>query len=198
MREALVALRQRPLWPVWFATVSFSGMVAVFMTFATVAAERRGVTQAPSMWLSYAAGAVCVRLFGARVPDRVGPSNLVAPALGAYVVAMLLASSAVTFTDFLLAALCAGVGHGYCFPVLAGQVVSRSPESFRGSALALFTGLWVAAELLGSPSFGAVADRHGDAAMFIAAGACGIACLLVWLLLEHRHGGGTLARSAAP
>ncbi|HZO16169.1 MAG TPA: MFS transporter [Polyangiaceae bacterium] len=194
MRDAIVALRKRPLWPVWFATVMFSALVSVFGTFATVAAERRGVTEAPSMWLSYALGAVGVRLFGSRVPDRIGPSNLVAPALGSYVIALLIAAGADSFGDFLLAALAAGIGHGYCFPVLAGQVVSRSPESFRGSALALFTGLWIAAELLGSPAFGAVADRLGDGAMFIAAAASGIVSLAFWSLLEHRHG---VARSPA-
>jgi predicted MFS family arabinose efflux permease len=189
MRLALVALRQRPLWPVWFATVAFSTLVAVFMTFATVAAEARGVERAPSLWLSYALGAIAVRLFGARLPDRIGPSNLVAPALGAYVIAMLLASSAASFGDFLMAALLAGIGHGYAFPVLTSQVVSRCPESFRGSALALFTGLWLAAELVGSPGFGAVSDRHGDGVMFIAAATTGIVSLALWLLLEHRFGG---------
>jgi MFS family permease len=198
MRDALVALRQRPLWPVWFATVMFAALVAVFATFATVAAERRGVANAPSMWLSYALGAVTVRLLGSRVPDRVGPSNLVAPALGTYVVALLLASGADSLGDFMLAALAAGVGHGYCFPVLASQVVTRSPETFRGSALALFTGLWVASELVGSPAFGAFADRHGDSAMFIAAAASGIVCLAMWSLLEHRHGRADVARSATP
>jgi MFS family permease len=188
MREALTALRRRPLWPVWLATIAFSGLVAVFMTFATVSAEQRGIERAPSLWLTYALGAISVRAFGARLPDRVGPANLVAPALGLYVTAMVLAASATTFSDFLWAAALAGAGHGTCFPVLTSQVVTRSPEAFRGSALALFTALWGASELLVSPVFGVVADRLGDGAMFNLAAVSGILCLAGWLLLEHRFG----------
>jgi MFS family permease len=188
MRYALGALRKRPLWPVWWASVVFAAMVALFMTFATVAAERRGVETPATLWLSYAFGAVFVRIFGGRLPDRIGPSNLVAPALGLYVGAMLLAVDASSLQDFLLAALLAGIGHGYCFPVLTGQVVNRSPEAFRGSALALFTALWGISELVVSPAFGAIADRHGDGAMFMTAACMGIIALLLWLVLEHRFG----------
>ena len=194
MREALRALRRRPLWSVWLATVAFAGLVAVFMTFATVAAEQRGIERAPSLWLTYALGAVAVRLLGARLPDRLGPANLVAPSLGLYVAAMVLAAGATTFADFLVAALCAGAGHGICFPLLTSQVVSRSPAAFRGSALATFTALWGTSELLVSPAFGAVADGWGDGAMFNLAAVTAIVCLAAWVLLEHRFGGESSAR----
>ncbi len=186
---ALTALRQRPLWPVWFATTAFSAMVAVFMTFVTVTAEQRGVDGADSHWFAYAVGAVVVRAFGARLPDRVGPANLIAPAMAIYIVGLMLAAQAVSFGDFVVASLCAGVGHGYCFPVLTSQVVTRAAGAFRGSAVTLFTGLWGLSELLVSPLFGAVADRHGDEAMFWLAAAGGILCLVLWLGLEHRLGG---------
>jgi MFS family permease len=189
MREAVGALLERHLWPVWLATAAFSGLVAIFMTFATVAAERRGVTNAPSLWLSYALGALAVRLLGARVPDRLGPQNLVAPALGAYIGAMLLAAQADVFGDFLLAALLAGIGHGYCFPVLSSQVVTRAPDTFRGSAFAAFTALWGMSELLTAPTFGAIADHFGDGAMFLAAAILGVVSLGLWVILEHRLGG---------
>jgi predicted MFS family arabinose efflux permease len=88
----------------------------------------------------------------------------------------------------LLAGLLAGVGHGYAFPVLASQVVSRAPTSVRGSALATFTGLWSASSLVLSPTFGALADRYDDATMFAAAAMFAVAALVVWLWFEHRHG----------
>jgi MFS family permease len=187
-RAALRALRKRPLWPVWLATFAFSALVAVFMTFAAVTAERRGVSHAATLWLGYGVGAIGVRLVGARLPDRIGPANLVAPAFAAYVVGMLLAAQAETLDGFVVAALFAGVGHGYCFPVLTSQVVSRTPVPVRGSALALFTALWGGSELVVSPLFGAVADRHGDAAMFWVGAVGGIGALGLWLGLEHRLG----------
>ena len=65
---------------------------------------------------------------------------------------------------FLLAGLLGGLAHGYCFPVLVGQVVDRSPARYRGSAMAAFTALWQATELVLPPPAGRFADAHGDAA----------------------------------
>ncbi len=188
MRDAVPALLRAPLWPVWLASVVFSGLVALFMTFATVAAERRGIAHAASLWLSYALGAAAVRVFGGRLPDRIGPEKLVPPSIGLYAGAMWLASSADTFSAFLLAALLAGIGHGYAFPVLTSQVVTRVRAAFRGSALTFFTALWGLSELVVSPAFGAIADRHGDATMFRVASLGGGATLLVWAAMEYRFG----------
>ena len=185
MREALVELRRRPLWAPWFATIVFSSLVAAFMTFATVTAAKRGVADAATLWLTYALGAVAIRLFGARLPDRVGPSNVLAPALGLYVVAMVLVARAGDLSDFMIAALFAGIGHGFCFPVLTSQVVTRTPETFRGSAISTFTALWGLSELIVSPAFGRFADLYGDGAMFNLGAAWGGASLVLWLFLEH-------------
>ncbi len=188
MREAVGELGQRRLWAPWLATVAFSGLVAIFMTYSTVSAVARGVERAPTLWLAYAVGAITVRMFGARLPDRVGPNKILAPALGLYIGAMFLTSVAGSLLGFLLAALLAGLGHGYCFPVLTSQVVSRTPETFRGTAIAMFTALWGLSELVVSPIFGHVADVHGDATMFNLAAALGLLALLSWALLERRFG----------
>lgn len=188
MREAFGELRRRPLWAPWLATVAFSALVAVFMTFATVAAAQRGVAGAPRLWLTYAIGAISVRLFGARVPDRVGPAKILAPALALYVGAMLLAADARSIEAFLFAALLAGIGHGYCFPVLTSQVVSRTPAAFRGTAVATFTALWGLSELCVSPVFGRVADLYGDTVLFRVGAAGGAASLVAWMFLERLFG----------
>ena len=186
--QVLGALRRRPLWSVWLATSLFGGMVSMFMAFASVTAERRGVDNPASLWLAYAAGAVTVRVLGARLPDRVGPANLVAPAVAMYVLADWVAMQASSSTGFLIAALLAGIGHGYCFPVLVSQVVSRTSASVRGSALATFTALWAVSELWVTPALGVVADAYGDGAMFGLTGVVAIGFLAVWLGLEHRFG----------
>ncbi|MCA9618762.1 MAG: MFS transporter [Myxococcales bacterium] len=186
MRAAWPVLSHRKLWSVWLAAAAFSALVAIFMTFATVAARRQGIERAPSLWLSYALGAVSVRVFGGRLPDRLGPHNLVAPAIAAYVTAMLLAGRAESFSDFLVAALLAGVGHGYCFPVLTSQVVTRSSADFRGTALAAFTAIWGLSELVTKDGAVAIADAYDDATMFLGAAAFGTLSLVGWAGLEHR------------
>ena len=70
LAEVLAALRKRALWPVWLATFLFSGLAALFMVFATVTAESRGIAQPANLWFTYAAGAVSVRALGARLPEE--------------------------------------------------------------------------------------------------------------------------------
>jgi predicted MFS family arabinose efflux permease len=185
-RDALRALRARPLWPVWFATGVFASLVSVFMSFTTVVAEARGLEDPAVAWFSYAGGAVLVRAVGASVPERVGLSRILAPALGAYVVAMGLVAVADSTSGFLLAGALAGFGHGYCFPVLTAQTVSRSPVALRGSALSLFTALWDVAKLAVVPAMGLLADWGGDGAMLWTCCLAGAVGGVVWAVMEWR------------
>lgn len=185
---ALRALRHRPLWPVWMATMIFSGTLACFMTFATVTASARGVSWPALLWLAYALGAAVVRIGGGRLPDRLGPANLVVPAIGVYVVALLVTSVADSSTLFFFAGLLAGVGHGYGFPVLASAVVSRAADAYRGAALAMFTAIFSLMALSLNPILGAIADRGGDALMYLVAASSAIVLLALWAAVEHRLG----------
>lgn len=182
------ALRRPALLPVWLATAAFSGVMAVLLAFITVVAARRGAAWPAAVWLPYSLGAVGVRLLGARVPDRLGPHNLIAPALGVYVGAALVTARATTDAGFLVAGLLAGAAHGLCFPLVAGQAVSRAPARWRGSVMALFTAIWQAGELVAPPVCGALADRAGDATMLALVGLAAGATLVPWAALEHLLG----------
>lgn len=185
---ALEALAARPLAPVWLATVAFSLCASVFAGFVGVAAANRGLPVGATLWLPYGLGAVAVRLLGARVPDRVGPGNLVVPALAPLALALVVASRATTVEGFLLAGALAGVGHGLGFPVLTSQAVTRVPPRRRGAALATFSALWQATELCSAPALGALADRLGDAWMLGLVPVIAATSAVAWLALEHRHG----------
>ena len=185
-RDVLRALRARPLWPVWFATGVFAALVSVFMSFTTIVAESRGLVDPAVAWFSYAGGAVMVRALGASLPERVGLSRILAPALAAYVMAMGMVAIADTTGGFLAAGALAGFGHGYCFPVLTAQTVSRSPEALRGTALSLYTALWDLAKLAVVPAMGLLADWRGDETMLWTCCAFGAAGGFFWAFLEWR------------
>jgi len=188
LKGALKALSARPTWSVWLGTVLFSGMVTTVMAFATVVAAGRGVETPTGLWLTYAFGAAGVRVVGARLPDRLGPTNLVAPSLAVYALALVVVSSAETDGAFFLVGALAGLGHGYCFPVLTSQVVTRVADRYRGSGLSLFTALFGASGLAFSPALGALADRHGDDWMFAAAAVAVTAGIACWAVVEHGAG----------
>ena len=189
LSDTLRALRNRRLWPVWLATVAFSSLVMTFMAFASVAAQTRGLGSPASFWLTYAAGAVCVRAFGARLPDRMGTHNVVTPAIGFCIGGAALMASADSMTTLRIAGLLGGMGHGYCFPVLATQVTQRTPVAVRGSAVSAFTALFDVSGLLSPPLLGLIADRSSDAFMFAVASCSGVIALTVWAAMEHVLGG---------
>ena len=186
--QVLRALRRRELWPVWIATCIFAAIVMLTGTFATVAAQARGIDRPATYWLTYAGGSVVVRLIGARLPDRLGTRNMVGPSLAICTAGALALAGVQDLMDLQLAGLLGGIGHGYAFPVLTSQVAERTPESVRGSALAMFTALWDVAFLSVPPLFGALADARGDGYMFTAAGLLATVALAFWIAAEHRWG----------
>lgn len=190
------SLLEPQLFPVWLATIVFAGLVAMYVAFSTVSAQAKGVENPALLWLFYGGGAVMVRLFGARIPDRVGPRNIVAPALSLYVLAFIIASSAQSLSGVLFSGLLAGLGHGYSFPVIASQVVGRASPAIRGSALAMFTALWEVAAVSLTPVFGAISDLYGDAFMFALAALCGVVGLALWCGSEHWWGPAPAAEQA--
>ncbi|MEE2756110.1 MAG: MFS transporter [Myxococcota bacterium] len=183
--EVKTSLTQRTLLPTWFATIIFSTLVAVLMTYVTVTASHRGVESAPDLWAYYATGAVGVRLLGGRLPDKIGPSNIVVPALSTYVLAFILAADAQTYSQFCLAGFLAGLGHGYCFPVLTSQVVSRMDDQLRGIGLATFTAIWELTSVGMTPLYGLISDWYGQAVMFSSAAVVATSCCAAWVWLEH-------------
>ena len=180
---------RRTLWPSFVATTLFSGQVSVFFSFAVVAGERRGFADPAFIWIPYALGAVGVRLIGARLPDRIGTSNLVAPTVATYAAAVLLVAWAQTPAAYLAAGLLAGLAHGYAFPVITSQIVSRAPRALTGMALTVFTGVWELSDLVLSPLAGLLADRTDDATMFASVAVAAALGLVAWTLLERAQAG---------
>lgn len=185
LRRVARELFTRELWPVWVVSCVFAGLIGVFMTFATVVSGNRGVINPAALWGSYTVGAIGIRLLGATVFDRVGPRNLVAPALASYAGAFVLMIAASDANTFLLAGFLAGLGHGTCFPIVVSQVVDRAPDAIRGSALSMFTALWQLSEMILPPLAGLLSDRRGDGSMLAISAVAGVVGLACWAALEH-------------
>ncbi len=186
IRETLRALRARPLWPVWWATLLFGALVYTFMSFVTVVGSAHGVKDPTVVWAAYAAGAVTVRVFGARLPDRIGTSRMLPWAMSTYILAFVLLATTRSELAFVLVGLLGGVGHGYGFPVLASQTFTRSPHALRGSAMAAFTALWEVAFLTLVPLAGLTADMAGDEGMLLGVAGGAVLALIAWGRLERR------------
>ena len=178
-------LINRKLLPVWVATLTFSTQVAAFMAFATLCAPSGQEKHAQQIWLYYAVGAVSIRLFAARLPDLLGPHNFVGPSLAAYSIGFILLAEGGSETHYYLAGVCAGVGHGYCFPVLTSQVISGNSAGNKSWISALYSTLGNHLTVCHSTS-GAYADAMGLETMCGLIAVLSTVSLVLWVLLEYQ------------
>jgi len=191
-RGFAAAMGQRDLVPLWFLGTVFATALAAVFTFVKTWVMETGIGSVGLFFSAYSAAAVVLRLFFAWLPERVGPKNVLFPALaalGAGLVAMAQASSPLTVAA--AGALC-GLGHGFTFPILSGFVVHRARESERGAALSIFTALFDGGVLIGGPAFGAIVGAAGYPVMFGSAGAlvaAGALAFAPWDRAATRGGG---------
>ena len=150
----LAPLRQRDLLPVWWMTIVFSLALTAYFTFLRTFVDETGIGTVGGFFAAYSATAILLRLTTGWLPDRVGSKRVLYPALvlfaGGFVV---LAGAGSTGAVLLAGSLC-GAGHGYAFPILYALSFGRAERKNRGSASAIFTGLFDVGILVGSPVFG--------------------------------------------
>jgi len=165
-RKFLVSLAQRDLLPLWWITLVFSLALTAYFTFLKTFVLDTGIGSVGLFFSAYAATAIGLRLFAAWLPDRVGPKRVLFPSLASMAAGFLVLGAATGPGAVAAAGILCGAGHGYAFPIVMGLVVSRAATADRGSAMAIFTGLFDVGALLGGPAFGAIIKLGSYASMF--------------------------------
>jgi len=166
----LAVALQRNLVPIWFVATTFSVALAAMFTFVKPFVMDTGIGSVGGFFTGYTAVAILLRVFFGWLPDRVGAVRVLLPALALQAAGFFLLASTPTPEEMMVAGMLCGAGHGYAFPILFGLVVTRCREADRGSAMALYTGLFDVGVLLGGPSLGYLIDHSGYPSMFAAAG----------------------------
>ncbi len=131
----------------------------------------------------YAAAAVAVRLLATSRLDRVGTSVILVPSTLALALQFVVLAAVPSETGMIVAGAIGGVGHGLMFPLLSTMVVDRATAEERGTALAVFSGVFDAVVLFGAPALGVLIEVTGYAASFLAVAAtivAGIVGFLIW------------------
>lgn len=170
-RSFLTSLTQQDLLPLWWITFVFSLALTAYFTFLKTFVIDTGIGSVGLFFSAYAATAIGLRLFAAWLPDRVGPKRVLFPALASMALGFVVLASATGSGAVAVAGVLCGAGHGYAFPIVMGMVVERAAAADRGSAMAIFTGLFDVGALLGGPAFGAMIRFGSYPIMFLAAGA---------------------------
>jgi predicted MFS family arabinose efflux permease len=177
------ALGQRNLLPVWWLTMLFAVGLEALFTFIRTFVDERQVGSVGAFFLVYGGTAIAVRLLSSGRFDLMRQRPLVSVALLSYSVGFLVLAA--SDSSFVMAGAGGflGLGHGLLFPVLTSQVVTRSRDAERGSAMAIFTSLFDLAVLTAAPTVGFIIDSKGYSTAFVGLGlfvTTGLAIYLLW------------------
>lgn len=168
-KRFFATVAQRNLLPLWWVTLVFSLALTAYFTFLKTFVIDTGTGSVGLFFSVYAITAIGLRLFGAWLPDRIGLKRVLYPALGSMALGFVALASATADGTIAVAGMLCGAGHGYAFPIVMGMVIGRAAEADRGSAMAIFTGLFDVGALLGGPAFGAMIRFGSYSSMFLAA-----------------------------
>lgn len=150
-----------------------------FTGFVPLYALELGLDGSRWVFAAYSVVVLAVRLFGARIPDRLGAASaartsLVVSAAGLLVIAAWPAAAALT-----VGAIVFGLGQALAFPSLMTIAVRGASASERGSVVGTFTAFFDLAFGLGAITLGGVAELLGYRGLFAAAAAVAVAGWLV-------------------
>lgn len=185
-RGFAAALAQPDLVPLWFIGLVFATALTAQFTFVKTFVLETGIGSVGLFFTAYSVAAIVLRLGFAWVPERVGPKRALVPALATLAIGYVLLAAATTPGAIAVAGACAGLGHGFTFPILSGLVVDRARTAERGAATAIFTALFDGGALVGGPFLGAVIRDVGYGAMFLCAAVLVSLGGVVFLVIDRR------------
>lgn len=171
-----------------WVTVPFGWLVGTVITFLAPFGDSVELPSVALYFVGFALASITVRLGSGSFIDAVAPARLVQVAGGLLALsALALACLPVWPHSVLLfsAAILNGVGHGFLFPALSAYTVRRASPGQRGSAVALYTGVFDSGVLLGSVVAGYFAQLLGYPSAFILAGVLLLGALPVFTFYDR-------------
>jgi MFS family permease len=166
--------------------VGYSSIYAFLPLYAIAAGGAGDLT---GFYALFSACIILGRLALARVSDRVGRAQVIVPAIAASGVAYALLSLPLRPATLAAAAILHGAGVAMLYPTLLAQLVDRTPERERGSAIGTLSGSFDLGNVIGSLLVGVTVERLSYAAGYGVA-AAGAACgLLLFVWFERRAAG---------
>jgi MFS family permease len=125
-----------------------------FATFLKLYGQSVGVDDVGFIFGAYAVLVLLIRIFGARLPDRLGWKRSSTIALSANIVGAAVLAAWASSPALWLAIFPFAVGQSLMFPALFATVVDRVPESERSQAIGTFSVFFDLANGLGAPFLG--------------------------------------------
>lgn len=177
-------LTDRTLSPLWIVTLLFALGISARLSFVTPFAYERGVARVGIYFFIYSLIAVLLRVFGARIIDRIGLSRMLLPSMLTLAAGLALIAWLGSPGIIVLAALLGGIGHGYLYPALSALIIERTPLDGIGRASSIYTSLYDFGYMAGPYILGSIATGFGYPTMFIISGAMLLVGAIFFLMFE--------------
>jgi MFS family permease len=163
-------------------SVLFLGLIplAAFTAFIPLYVDGLGVS-AGLIFLLYGTVILGVRIFGARIPDRVGARRTATVALAVTGTGIGIVAAWATVAGLVVGTIVFALGMSLLYPALLVLALRDAPDSERGSVVGTFSSFFDAATGFGALLAGAIAAVTGNRGAF-AAGA--VACLFGLVVLR--------------
>lgn len=160
--------------------------VAAFSSFAAFVPDYSrsvGMASSGGLFAVYALVSVLVRVFGATLPERLGPRRSVTIALSNVLIGLAVLAAFPTIAALWIAAVFVGFGMAFNYPSLFALTVNRASDSDRAWAVSSFTMFFEVGSVAGGLLIGAFAQVVGKQLGFLG----GVMfCVLGLYLLRYR------------
>ena len=143
--------------------------LATFSSFMVLHALDIGMSGGRFVFALNSGVIIAIRLFGARLPDKLGAKKAGSSALVTVMVGMLVIGLWAEPAGLYVGTFIYSIGHALAFPALMTLAISRAPASERGSVIGTFTAFFDLSFGVGAVSAGAIADAVGYRGAFVAA-----------------------------
>jgi MFS family permease len=160
--------------------------MAAFLTFLPLHAAALGLSGAGPALAVFGAVVIAVRLFGAKLPDRVGAVPLTATALGFTAIGSVLIALVGGLPGLLLGSAILGVGVAMTMPAVLTLAISRAPASERGAVVGTASLFLDLAFGLAPVFLAPIAARAGYPAIFLASSVVAVLGALILLATRSR------------
>ena len=151
-----------------------------FGAFVPLYVDEIGLDDAAPFFFTYGAIVLVVRIFGARLPDRLGAvrtSSIALVAISAGIGVVALVPSA---TGLWVGTISLAIGMSLLFPALFTVAVNNAPPDERSHAVGTFTLFFDLSQGLGAPLLGVIVSVTGaERPAFLAAAAVGLVGLVL-------------------
>ncbi len=168
-----------------------------FAAFLAVYGPDIGLDETAPVFFAYAGTVLAIRIFGAKLPDRLGWRRASSIALTAVGAGALVLAVWASVAAVWIAAGCLAVGMSLLYPALFSAALEDVPDHERSQAVGTFSLFFDLSQGIGAPLLGVVVALSGERAAFLVAALIAGAGFWAQHRLRRAHAAADAAAAAA-